>query len=193
MLSTRHVKGRDEKKEDELAQLKYNQYTGNKEIIIKRVSKLEYYGTFDDIKNLDESYFIYYYSKHKEYYFYKNNVKGSDEVDKSFHKITIILFSKLFHLIEYEDSSLELKTEKIKNKRKVKKKNVKKKKEEENKKFQKEEKTGENDIVIDYEENNLNIEDKHKKKKCSDKGKTKIEKTIKIKLGKKRKNDGENE
>ena len=123
MLSTRHVKGRDEKKEDELAQLKFNQYSGNKEIIIKRVSKLEYYGTFDDIMNLDESYFIYYYSKGKEYYFYKNNVRGSDEVDKSFHKITIILFSKL---IEYEDSRLELKTEKIKKKEKLKKLMLKK-------------------------------------------------------------------
>lgn len=185
MLSTRHVKGRDEKKEDESAQLKYNQYTGNKEIKIKRVSKLEYYGEFNDIKNLDEDYFIYYYSKDKEYYFYKNEIKGSDDVDKSYHKITIILFSKLNQLIEYEDSSVELKTEK-----KIKIAKIKKDKKKKN--LQKEEKTDENNIAIGYEENDPNIEDEHKKKKPSDKGKSKFGKTIISNLGKKRKNEGDN-
>ena len=104
MLSTRKVRERNEKKEDEDAQMVANKKINKK---FKRVSKLEFFGSINDIKEVNENYFCYIYNRKKNYcYFYKNEIIEStfDKNEKS--KLIIILYSTEYSKFVYEESNL---------------------------------------------------------------------------------------
>ena len=128
MISPRKVRARDEEEEDENAQKKGNDYFKQK---IKRVAKFEYEGKITDIKEINENYFAYIYSKDKKsYYFYKNNIlkeKEEDEMEienktkrQKNTKFILILYSEEKIFDKYEDSSEEILKKKEKKKKREK-------------------------------------------------------------------------
>ena len=182
MLSTRNVPGRDETKEDEEAQKKYNIYTDNNDKIIIRSCKLGYYGKFNDLKRLNEDFLVYYYSKDKKYYFYNNEIKSEGIIDQLKNRITIVLYSQLNQLKEYINSSVEIGEEKNISEKKSKKK-LKEEKQKPEKDIGKIDDN--NNISINYEEKESDSEEPRKKKKYKRKREKKPKTLNESNLGKK--------
>ena len=147
MMSSRIVKNKKKEKENEEDKISQNIFNNNsgQNCKIKRVSKLKYKGMFKDIIELDKNYFIYAYDKNNKCYFYDKNLINCKNGEKC-SLITIILYSIILPLENYEDSSSEAYNPIPKKRRKIKNNNENKNKTKTRKKNEKKNKIENKDV-----------------------------------------------